>query len=207
VELNAARSRLADVEHHEQALTSDYEGLRRDFDDLRTSHDAVVKEKADLEKMECEKVQRFQKSLHNKLAELRVDMEATVATLGGQCMDFPSTNTTVTDFLEWFWMEVQALPIASSECNENITYFALIGVIKMLAGVECGHLPELKRLMLSCDDSLLHNVPDDVGCITKRLVKNWWVKHGLLYCMQKNEEENRVRFIAMIFILWRCIVV
>jgi hypothetical protein len=24
----------------------------------------------------------------------------------GRCMDFPSTNTTVTDFLEWFQMEV-----------------------------------------------------------------------------------------------------
>jgi hypothetical protein len=50
VELNAAQSRLAEVEHHEKALTSDYEGLRRDFDVLHTSHDGVVKEKADLEK-------------------------------------------------------------------------------------------------------------------------------------------------------------
>jgi hypothetical protein len=105
-------------------------------------------------------------------------------------MNFPSANTTVTDFLEWFWMEVQALPIAFSECNENMTCFALIGVIKMLAGVECGHLSELKKLALSCDDSLLHDVPDDVGCIAKRLVKNWWVRHGLSYCMQKIEEEN-----------------
>jgi chromosome segregation ATPase len=44
-ELNATQSRLAEVEHREQALTSDYEVLRRDFDVLRTSHDAVVKEK------------------------------------------------------------------------------------------------------------------------------------------------------------------
>jgi Tfp pilus assembly protein PilN len=49
-ELNAAESRLAEIEHHEQALTLDYEGLHRDFDVLRTSHDAVVKEKVDLEK-------------------------------------------------------------------------------------------------------------------------------------------------------------
>jgi chromosome segregation ATPase len=56
-ELNAARSRLAEVEHHEQTLTSDYEGLHRDFDDLRTSHDAIVKEKADLEKTKREKAQ------------------------------------------------------------------------------------------------------------------------------------------------------
>jgi hypothetical protein len=53
-------------------------------------------------------------------------------------------------------------------------------------------------MALSCDDSLLHNVFDDVGQITKKLVKNWWVKHGLLYCMQTIEEENWVSFIAMI---------
>jgi hypothetical protein len=34
--LNAAKSRLAEIEHHEQALTLDYEGLHRDFDVLRT---------------------------------------------------------------------------------------------------------------------------------------------------------------------------
>jgi chromosome segregation ATPase len=81
-EVNAARCRLVEVEHRKQALSSDYEGLCRDFDDLSTSHDAVVKEKTDLEKTECEKAQRFQNSLHKKLAELRVNMEATVAVLG-----------------------------------------------------------------------------------------------------------------------------
>jgi hypothetical protein len=174
---------------------------------LRTSRDAVVKEKANLEKTEHEKAQQFQNSLYKKLVELWVDMEATVATLGGWCMDFPSANTTVTDFLEWFGMEVQALPITFSYCNENITCFTLIGVFKMLAGVECGHLPELKKPVLSCDDSFLHNVPYDVGRIVKRLVNNLWVKHGLLYCMQKIEEENRVSFVAMIFVLRKCIVV
>jgi hypothetical protein len=77
----------------------------------------------------------------------------------------------------------------------------------MLVGVECGHLPELKKLALSCDDSFLNDVPDGVSRIAKRLVKNWLVKHGLPYCMQKIEEENWVSFVMIIFILWRCIVV
>jgi hypothetical protein len=205
-ELIATRSRLAEVEHREQALTFDYEGLPRDFDDLRTLHDAAVKEKADLEKMDCEKVQRFQNSLRKKLVELR-SIWRRQWLRWGRCMDFPSANTTITNFLEWSQMEVQALAIAFSECNENITCFALIGVIKMLTGVEYGHLPELKKLALSCDDSLLHDVPDHVGHIVKRLVKNWWLKHGLPYFMQNIEEENRVSFITMIFILRRCIVV
>jgi hypothetical protein len=42
-----------------------------------------MKEKADLKKTEHEKAQRFPNSLRKKLAELRVDMEATVAALGG----------------------------------------------------------------------------------------------------------------------------
>jgi hypothetical protein len=174
---------------------------------LRTSRDAVVKEKANLEKTEHEKAQRFQNSLYKKLVELWVDMEATVATLGGDAWIFPLPTLLSPIFLEWFGMEVQALPITFSDCNENITCFTLIGVFKMLAGVESGHLPELKKLVLSCDDSFLHNVPDDVGRIVKRLVNYLWVKHGLLYCMQKIEEENRVSFVVMIFVLRKCIVV
>jgi hypothetical protein len=60
--------------------------------------------------------------------------------------------------------------------------------------VECEHLPELKKSALSCDASLLHDVPDDLGKIAWRVVKYWWTKHGLPYCMQKIEEENRLSF-------------
>jgi hypothetical protein len=54
----------------EHALTSDYEGLKKDFGDLRSSLTIVVKEKAGLEKTEREKAQWFLNSLRNKLAEL-----------------------------------------------------------------------------------------------------------------------------------------
>jgi hypothetical protein len=56
-------------------------------------------------------------------------------------MDFPATNATVSDMLEWFQTEVQSLPTAFAECNENITCFALIGVLKVFVGVGCEHLP------------------------------------------------------------------
>jgi hypothetical protein len=45
-------------------------------------------------------------------------------------------------------------------------------------------------LALSSDASLLDDLPEDLGWIAKRLMKNWWTKHGLPYCMQKIEEEN-----------------
>jgi hypothetical protein len=95
-------------------------------------------------------------------------------------------------------MEVKALPSAFGECNENITCYALIGVFKMLVGLECQHLPKFKKLALSYDASLLHDVSDDLGRIVKNLVKNWWTNHGLPYCMQKIEE-NWVSFATIYF--------
>jgi hypothetical protein len=57
----------------------------------------------------------------------------------------------------------------------------LVGVFKMLVGVECEHLPKLKNLVLSCDSSFVHDVPDDIGRIAKKLVKNWWRTGKLRY--------------------------
>jgi hypothetical protein len=99
-------------------------------------------------------------------------MEESIAALGGRCMDFPTTNATVFDMLEWFRTEVQLLPTTFAKHNENITCFALIGVFKILAGVECGHILELKKSILTCDASLLHDVPDDLGKIAQRVVKH-----------------------------------
>jgi hypothetical protein len=96
-------------------------------------------------------------------------------------------------------MEVQALPTTFAECNESITCFALVGILRILLGVECGHLLELKKLALSYDASLLHNVPNDLGKIARKLVTHWWTRHGMPYCMQKLEEENRVSFAIIHF--------
>jgi hypothetical protein len=104
-------------------------------------------------------------------------------------MDFP-TNAFVSDLLEWFQVEVAAMPTSFAECNKNITCYTLIGIFKMLVGEGCEHLPELKKLALSCESSLLEDVPNDHGQIAKKLVKNWWTKHGLPYCMEKIEEEK-----------------
>jgi hypothetical protein len=75
------------------------------------------------------------------------------------------------------------MPTAFTECNENITCCTIIGVFMMLMGEGCEHLPELKKLAMSCDASLLHDDPGDHSRIAKRLVKNWWTKHGMSYCM------------------------
>jgi chromosome segregation ATPase len=45
--LDTAHSKLAEVEGHERALTSAYEEVKKDFNDLSSSHDVVLKEKAE----------------------------------------------------------------------------------------------------------------------------------------------------------------
>jgi hypothetical protein len=80
------------------------------------------------------------------------------------------------------------------ECNENITCYALIGVFQMLTGEGCEHLPELKKLALSCNALVLQDFPSDTVLIAKKLMKNWLTRHGLPYFMRKIEEENQVSF-------------
>jgi hypothetical protein len=147
-------------------MTSTYEDLKKDFDHLRSSHAAMVKEKANLEKREHEKEQRFQNSLRKELAELWWFAEASVATLRGRRVEFPA-NASVSNLLEWFQVHVVAMPTAFTECNNNITCLALIGIFKMLVGEGCEHLPELKKLALSYNASLLQDFPKDLGRITK----------------------------------------
>jgi regulator of replication initiation timing len=135
-ELDAARSKLVEVEHHERALTVKNKGLKKDLESTHIVHDVMVKEKAEVQKAERTKLQRFQDSVHKKLAELRYDTEASVATLGGRSAEFP-TGAFLSDFFEWFRAEVAAMPTAFAECNENINCYALIGVFQMLTGEGC----------------------------------------------------------------------
>jgi hypothetical protein len=86
------------------------------------------------------------------------------------------------------------MPTAFAECNENITYYTLIGVFQTLVGEGCEHLPELKKLALSYDASVLQDFPMETVRIANKLVKNWCTKHGLPYCMQQIEEQNWVSY-------------
>jgi hypothetical protein len=74
------------------------------------------------------------------------------------------------------------------------------GILKMLAVEKCEHLPELQKLAISYDASILHDIPDDLAKIAERLVRNWWTNHGLPYCMQRVEEDNQVSFVPIPFI-------
>jgi hypothetical protein len=156
-------------------VTSTYESLRKDFDEVHSAYETVVKEKDELKKTNLMKAHRFHEALLKKFAEIWRDTKASVSALGGRCAKFP-TDASVSDFLEWFWAEVEAMPTTFAECNESTTCYVLIGILQMLAGEVCEHLLKLKELATSCDASLLQDFPKDIGKIAKRLVSHWWTK-------------------------------
>jgi hypothetical protein len=72
-----------------------------DLENARTAHDTVVKDQALVQQAERMKLQQFQDSVRKKLAELRRDAEASIATLGGRSTEFP-TDASFSDFFQWF---------------------------------------------------------------------------------------------------------
>jgi hypothetical protein len=153
-ELDTARSKLMEVEQRERTQNSENEAVKRDLERACTAHSAAVKDKVVVQQIERTKLKQFHDSVRKKLAELRCDTEASVATLGGRSAEFPA-DASLSDFFKWFQTEITLMPTAFVECNENITCYALIGVFQMFVGEGCEHLPELKKLALSCDASVL----------------------------------------------------
>jgi hypothetical protein len=186
--LDTAHAKLAEVEHREWTLTSE-KGLKRDLEGVCIAHDVAVKDKELVQQAEQAKLQWFQDFIHKRLIELRRDTEASVAMLGRRSTEFP-TSASLSNFFKWFRKEIESMPTTFMECNESVTCYTLIGVFQMLVGEGCEHLPELKKL--ACDTSVLRYFPVETGWIAKKLVKNWWTKHGLPYCMQQINEQNQI---------------
>jgi chromosome segregation ATPase len=82
-ELEAARSKLAEVERREQTLTSENECLKKDLEDARSAREAAVRDKELVRQTEQSKLQHLQDSVRKRLAELRRDTETSVSALGG----------------------------------------------------------------------------------------------------------------------------
>jgi hypothetical protein len=82
-ELEAARSKLVEVECREQTLTSENEGLKNDLEDARSAHEVVVRDKELVRQTEQSKLRRFQNYVHKRLVELQHDTKTSVSALGG----------------------------------------------------------------------------------------------------------------------------
>jgi hypothetical protein len=69
-ELEAAHSKLAEVERRERTLTSENEGLKKDLVDARSAREGAVRDKELVRETEQLKLQRFQDSVRKRLTEL-----------------------------------------------------------------------------------------------------------------------------------------
>jgi hypothetical protein len=59
VELEAARSKLVEVERREKTLTSENEGLKKNLVDAHAAHEAAVRDKELVRQTEQSKLRRF----------------------------------------------------------------------------------------------------------------------------------------------------
>jgi hypothetical protein len=82
------------------------------------------------------------------------------------------TTASISNLLEWFQVEATTMPTTFTQCNKNITCYALIGIFRMLVGEGCEHLLGLKKLPLSSDASPFRDFPDDLCRIAKMHLKN-----------------------------------
>jgi pyridoxal biosynthesis lyase PdxS len=58
-ELEAARSRLVEVERHKRTLTSENKGLKKDFEDALCTHETTVKDKELVQQTKQSKLRHF----------------------------------------------------------------------------------------------------------------------------------------------------
>jgi hypothetical protein len=94
-----------------------------------------------------------------------------------------TNSETISNIIDWFEGEVQTLPVTFADANKNITCSIVVGILKMLTEVGCEHIPELWKLAVSRDASLLHEIPEDMGKIAWKLVRRRWMNHVLPYCI------------------------
>jgi hypothetical protein len=99
-ELAAANAKIAEVKNNKRALISDYGSLSSDYGDLASVFTVLQKEKDDLEKVECEKAQRFHQVICTKLHGLHRDLEKSIDDLGGQYFEFPNSVVTVGNIMD-----------------------------------------------------------------------------------------------------------
>jgi hypothetical protein len=71
--------------------------------------------------------------------------------LGAQCPLYPAKGAPNDEFFNWFKEEVSSLPEVFTHLNKNVVALALEGMLKMLHGSGCNHLPTLQSLATSSE--------------------------------------------------------
>jgi hypothetical protein len=139
-----------------------------------------------------------------KLHEFLANMEKAVNEIGVQCMPYPGKNSTISKFVGWFDKEIQAMPSAIAKANNNFLCYYIAGVLRMLyESANCSHIEELQTIMNSCNASILDDIPDDLGKLSRRIVRKWWASHGLPYVTDLFRITPEVRMFFTCCDAWR----
>jgi hypothetical protein len=54
----------------------------------------------------------------------------------------------------------------------------------MLYDNDCRHVEELQTIMNSCDASILDDILNEIGKLSRSIVRKWWATHGLPYVIE-----------------------
>jgi hypothetical protein len=79
----------------------------------------------------------------------------------------------------WFDNEIEVLPATVAKENNFFVCYAVVGILWMLYDNSCDHIEGLQSIMATCDASKLYDLPEELSKLTGRLVKKWWMEHGL----------------------------
>lgn len=191
VELEQARLRIVEDEESQSSLRSGYERLGIECESLHNAAETLKQEKSEAEKS-CEtKVvalsTRFQDCcVHHrlKLSDLRFSLEKAVSEFGASCLPYPGKGSTIREIVQWFEEEIKA--------NKNIVCYAIISVLRMLNDSEYKHLEGLQSIMAGCDASILKDLLPELAKLTGRIVRRWWMEHGLPEAASRFHREPEV---------------
>jgi hypothetical protein len=165
-------------------LSVSYAKLEEECAGLRTVVDTLRHEKLEAVNEVTTIRTKFQVYLvrhRKKLHKFRANLEAAVNEIGVKCLTYPGKCSTIGEVIEWFDKEIQALSNAIVRANKNFLCYCIAGVLRMLYDNDCGHVEELQTIMNSCNASILHDIPDEIGKLSGCIVRKWWSTYGLPY--------------------------
>jgi hypothetical protein len=186
VELEKARLKFAETEDRRNSLSLGYAKLEKECESLHNAAETLRQEKTEaVATRETEvtairtRFQNYRVCHRKKLCDFQINLGKAVNEFGVRCIPYPEKNSTIGEVVGWFDKEINVLPAAIAKVNKNFVCYVVAGVLWMLHENGCGHVEGLQTIMFLCDASMLEDLPDEIAKLTSRLVKKWWVEHGL----------------------------
>jgi hypothetical protein len=126
-----------------------------------------------------------------------IHLENPVNEFGAGCLPYPRKKSTIDSKIMWFDNEIKALPATIAKAIKNFVCYAVVGILRMLYDNGCDHIEGLQTVMASYDASILQHLSEELTKLTGRLVKKWWMKHGLPDVTNRFHKRLEVRIFSV----------